>query len=365
VAKILVVGNAGDPFWGRGLVGTRAGHRVFWYSDARRELPGVERMLHPPRVPRALSGVTRALWLRRTIRRLRPDLVHVFFANQGLASLILARVPRLVVTTMGGDVLDDQPEFASRRRQFLTARVFANARAITCQAAFMERSVARWGPFAHKTERITWGVHRDVFRPGLETADLRERYGLDPDELVFFCVRLCRPLYNKDVVVRAFAQARAKGLRATLLISEQHAFPDYLAQIRGLVDELGLAAHVRFVGWIPHEDMPRFMNLADVVVSVPSSDGLPQSVLECMACGTYPLVGDHPSYDELVVDGVHGRRVPLRDVGALAEAMRWVTTPEAEREAVIERNLTHVAELADWDEQAARMNAIYERVLQE
>lgn len=361
-ATILVVGDASSPFWRRGLVGAQAGHRIHFFSDARRELPGVESMIHPPQTRRA-RGVVRALTLERAIRRLRPDLVHVHFASQGLSSLPLARAPRVIVSTMGGDVLPEQGMLRSRRKRALLRLLLRRARAITCKSAKLEEGLLRWGDFAHKVHRINWGIDLEAFRPGLATDALRERYAIPAGDRVLFCARICQPLYNKLTVARAFARARAQGLVATLLISEFHADPAYLARLRALVEELGVQAQVRFVGAIPYADMPAHLNLADLVIAIPSSDGLPQSTLEAMACGAYPVVGDLAAYDEFLVDGVHGRRVSPHSVEALARALVEVSADPAQRAAVAATNREHVRALACERDQSARMNAIYERVL--
>jgi len=367
VAKILIVGQAAGHFSERGLVGTRAGHEVHWFDDGPAPAPaGVASLSHPPRAPRGLVGTVRAAALRRTLRRLRPDLVHVHFAYQGLAALALADHPRLVLTTMGGDVMIEQGQVRSRRRQLLLRLLLCRARAITCQAPGVEQAVLRWGDYRHKIHRVRWGVDRGRFRPGLETADLRARHGLAPDELVLFCCRLCQPLYNKDLALRAFARARERGLRARLLVSELYAEPGYRARLDRLVGELGLGEAVRFVGAIPHADMPRYFNLADVVLSLPSSDGLPQSVLEAMACGSYPILGRLalPVYAELVEGPEHGRLVALDDPGELSEALLELAEDPALRARAASAGREHVSRLADWEDQAARMNAIYQRVLE-
>lgn len=368
MARILIVGEAKGHFAERGLVGIRAGHEVHWFNDGPAPSPpGVASLAHPPRAPRGLVGTVRAAALRRTLRRVRPDLVHVHFAYQGLAALALADHRRLILTTMGGDVMIEQGQVRSRRRQLLLRLLLGRARAITCQAPGVEQAVLRWGDYGHKVHRVRWGVDRERFRPDLETADLRARHGIAPDELVLFCCRLCQPLYNKDLVLRAFARARSEGLRAKLLVSELYAEPGYRAWLDRLVGELGLRGAVRFVGAIPHADMPRYFNLADVVLSLPRSDGLPQSVLEAMACGSYPIVGrlSLPVYAELIEGPQHGRCVDLEGPGELSQVLLELAGDPNLRASAAAAGREHVTRIADWEDQAARMNAIYQQVLED
>ncbi|MGE0706434.1 MAG: glycosyltransferase family 4 protein [Planctomycetota bacterium] len=362
MARILIVGDAASPFWERGLVGTRAGHRVWWFSDARRALPGVEEMLHPPPAPRRAAGAVRALALARMIERLRPDLVHVHFALQGLASVALWRAQRLVLTVMGGDVQRAQPQLGSARKRWLLRRTLARARVVTCQAAALERDALACGARPEALRRVTWGVDARRFCPDLETAALRRRYQLGADEPVLFCARLCQPLYNKELVLRAFARAARSGAPGTLLIATLHADPGTLGRLRALSEELEVARRVRFLPPIGHEEMPLHFALAALTLSLPAADGLPQSVLEAMAAGSYPIVGDLAAYDELLLDREHGRRVPFA-VDALSAAIGEALADEAGRREVAARNRERV--LREWgtDAQAALMNRIYAEVL--
>jgi len=50
--------------------------------------------------------------------------------------------------------------------------------------------------------------------------------------------------------------------------------------------------------------MPALYSLADAVVMIPSSDGLPQSLFEAMACETPVVLGRLSTYEEAVSPGV-------------------------------------------------------------
>src|SRR5690606_6967952 len=56
----------------------------------------------------------------------------------------------------------------------------------------------------------------------------------------------------------------------------------------------------------------------DIYVSFASFDGIPNSLLEAMACGLVPIVGDLPQLHEWVEHGVTGYLVPQADIKGLA-----------------------------------------------
>ena len=69
-------------------------------------------------------------------------------------------------------------------------------------------------------------------------------------------------------------------------------------------------------------DAPSLTAACDVFV-LPSikREGLPRSLIEAMAYGVAPVVTDCGGSPELVVDGVSGLVVPVRDVNAISQAI--------------------------------------------
>ena len=52
--------------------------------------------------------------------------------------------------------------------------------------------------------------------------------------------------------------------------------------------------------------MRAFYSMADVVISVPPSDGLPQTIVEAMACGTPSVTLRLPGLSDIVKDRING-----------------------------------------------------------
>ena len=103
-----------------------------------------------------------------------------------------------------------------------------------------------------------------------------------------------------------------------------------MAQVRNLIDLAGVTAAVEYVDELPDDRaIAELYRRAAVAVSVPSSDGTPQSVLEAMACGAVPVLSDLPSLREWVDDGREAFLVPAGDSAAVASAIsRLLTEPD-------------------------------------
>lgn len=314
------------------------------------------------RGPRKVGRMLSALRLAAKVRQLRPDLVHAHYVR-GLAwGLVLRRVHPYVVTPWGSDVLEEQGAFREWYARPLTRKLLRRADTVTAHSAYM---AARVRTLADRPiERIGWGVDLTRFRRGLrdtpEARTLRRRWSL-PDRQVILSPRLAQPFYNHHRLIQALPMVREKAPDAVVVIPEHCPDAGYVRKLRGLADEMGVADHVRFAGSIPYQDMPLWLNLADVAVMLPESDGMPNSLLEAMACGAVPVLNRLPQYAELVSHGRHGLFVdPDGDlVGALAGAL----TDAELRRHITGRNRALVEERADQDQEMRRMERIYQTLI--
>ncbi len=249
---------------------------------------------------RTVDDAWRVIAFIRLLRQCRPDIVHVHFAYSyygWLAGLLSCRP--LVVTVMGGDVLFEEQGNPTPVGKWLTLELLRKADYITSKSDYLTEVLDRLGGFGRKAERIVWGVAVTKFRR-VDAAELRWSLGLATDQRVILSPKILRPLYRVHLVVEAMAAVSRAVPEAILLITEYLPDADYRSQIAQLVERLGLGNHVKFCGRIEHTEMPRYYSLSEMVVAVPSSDGLPQTLLESMACETPNLLSMLPRYQEIV-----------------------------------------------------------------
>lgn len=300
------------------------GHKVYLLTETAVEpgipnvtqlVPGLDPATASSRAFAALSWLCRkvldintdhawrALVFLKFLRQTRPDVVHVHFAYAYYAWMagILGCRP-LVVTVMGGDVLFEEQGAPTREGKWLTLQLLRRADYITSKSHHLTSVLDELGGFGGKTERIVWGIPVSEYRRA-DASELRAALGVAPDRRVILSPRILQPLYRVHLLVEALPRIVERHPEALLLITEYGADPVYRAQIADRVTELGLGEHVLFCGAVPHERMREYYWAADVAVSVPRSDGMPQTLLEAMACETPNVLNKLSRYQEIVTHG--------------------------------------------------------------
>jgi len=83
--------------------------------------------------------------------------------------------------------------------------------------------------------------------------------------------------------------------------------------------EEDLEDRVRMVGWIEHEDLPRYLNDLRLVVIPSYTEGLPNVMLEAMACGTPVLATDVGAIPDVIKEGETGFILPDNSPESISE----------------------------------------------
>lgn len=137
-----------------------------------------------------------------------------------------------------------------------------------------------------------------------------------------------------------------------LLAGKGESEPDY----RALADRLGVSSRVRFLGSVPHDDLPALFAAADIMALVSESEGLANAWVEALACGTPIIASNVGGIQELVKTEAAGRIVD-RNPTAIAEAARAILANPPSPEDVAEN-----VRAFSWDENARQLAAFFREV---
>lgn len=273
--------------------------------------------------------------LRRLLREgHRFDLIDAHYAYpDGVAAAWLGRRFGLPVsiTVRGSDVTEIGAVFAWPR--FLVRRAFAAADAIITVSAGLRDAVTELGVPPEKVTVLRNGVDLDAFRPADRTA-ARAALGLDGPTLL--SVGYLEERKGHALTIEALAEL--PGWRLLIIGTG----PD-LAALQALARRLGVEDRVRFLGQVPHAELPSYYTAADMLVLASKLEGWANVLLESMACGTPVLASPISGNPEVVQERAAGLIMPERSARGIVLAARDLAADPPSRAAT-----RAYAERFDW-----------------
>jgi glycosyltransferase involved in cell wall biosynthesis len=268
-------------------------------------------------------------WLHSTIGF---DLYHGQYGSTGgFLAAYHARLARAAsyVSLRGNDVDRDLHDPARAASLLWTLR---NADAIgavsphlaTAANALGERSDVQYTPNS---------VDCELFSPQAPDVALRAEVGLDEGPVLGFSGEL-RHKKGAGFLLEAFRRIASHGAQLLLvgpLRTDAQRLFDALRE-----EHLSVASRVRHVGHVGHvTGLADYYRLMDLAVFPSLWEGMPNAVLEAMACGIPVLTSDAGALPNLVLPGETGWRVPRHALHRLGDAVEEILTlPVEERQAI-------------------------------
>ncbi len=222
-------------------------------------------------------------------------------------------------------------------RNFLTRWLYRDAcrRVVTTGERLRLQVMEETGVDASHVLSIPTGIDLERFTPG-DAARAREALGLGPGGPVIGIVATLRSWKGHRYLLEALAAMADRGARLLVVGDGPQREP-----LERLARELGLADRVRFAGDQP--DVAPWLQAMDLFC-LPSyaNEGVPQALMQAMACGLPVISTPVGSIAEIVQDGDTGRLVKPEDAAALREAIESLLADAAART----RLATHAREAA-------------------
>lgn len=301
-----------------------------------------------PRVLRWLHGIMVYLSVlghcRAAVRRHRPDAMLSFFAYPyGFASVLLARAVGLpvIVNCRGSDINHLTRPMIQRR---LIVWALKHCDRVTAVSAALKHEIVRLGVPERHVVVLPNGVDVDRFSPSDQNV-ARRALGLDPERPMVLCVSQLRRVKGIDLLLDAFARLRGDGIRLVIVGDGEER-----AELEAQLSRLQLSEVVSMVGSKPHDEIPRWMNAADLVVLSSRTEGHPNVLLEAMACGRPVVATGVGGVSEIITSDTLGLVTRPEDDDDLAEGIRRALSREWDREV-----LRAAAHARTWDQVAREL----------
>jgi hypothetical protein len=286
----------------------------------------------------APSLATESARLARTIRSLKPDIIHVLEMQSSGYLFLEARkrlpgypFPPCIYSSWGSDIFffGQDTEHDKRIRAFLAACDYYIA---DCKR---DLSLTIASGFTGKTLGVFPAAG------GYDLGHMRQ-----------FC-RSGSPSSRRIIALKGYEGIR--GAKALVALQALQRCADllggfqlvvYLAsdQTRIALEELSWIKGLRVteLPYSPHDEIIKLMGKTRMAIGVGISDGTPNAMLEAMVMGAFPIQSDTVSTAEWIQDGRNGLLVSPEDPESIALAIRRVLSDDdlVNRAAVINAEIT-------------------------
>ncbi|HMR98234.1 MAG TPA: glycosyltransferase family 4 protein [Anaerolineales bacterium] len=259
------------------------------------------------------------------------DVLHAYFLTQaGFIATFAGRYLNIpsVVSIRGNDV--DRAAFDPARFSH-TMFALQHANIVTSNAKESIRKAQAF--FDREIILIPNGVDTNHFKPmeknralfeslGLERKRKEERgasgkWKVESDGAVIGFVGELREKKGLKTLLSAYAQVNARRTCTLLIVGEVRHGEDSqtVEEMRASNPE----SKIIITGYVPPSDLPAYYSLIDVFAHPSLHDGMPNAILEAMACERAVIATPAGGTKDIVEDGKNGMLVNVNDANALTE----------------------------------------------
>jgi glycosyltransferase involved in cell wall biosynthesis len=248
---------------------------------------------------------------------IQPELVHALRVPfEGMLAAITPLEIPLVVSTWGNDLTLHAP--GSFLMSNLTRTTLARTDGLITDTQRDIRLGHEWGFNAGKPTLVvpgSGGIRVDEIEAGQTTEKLPEDL---PDVPIIVNPRGQRPgSLRQDVFLQAIPLVRNKVPQAIFVCPSLKG--DFEAE--RLVDKLGIRAYTKLWPRLSQAQLWTIFRKSIIFLSPSVHDGTPNSLLEAMTCGCFPIVGNTESMKEWIQSGVNGLLVDATNASSMADAI--------------------------------------------
>jgi len=168
-----------------------------------------------------------------------------------------------------------------------------------------------------------------------------------------------RAYVRNDVFFRAIPLVLKENPKARFLCASMAGE----AQASQWIEELDIGHAVELLAPMPHPQMADVYRRAAVLVSPSIHDGTPNTLLEGMACGCFPVAGDLESIREWIADGENGLLTDATNPERLAENIVRALKSKDLREQAAGLNAKLIAEKGEYNTCMSQAISFYQRII--
>jgi teichuronic acid biosynthesis glycosyltransferase TuaC len=305
-------------------------------------IPKIGGRINPAMIAQAVLPLIRRLHAQQPF-----DLIDAeFFYPDGPAAMRVAEALGLPFTikARGADI-HHWGSIAPCREQLLQAAQKASG--LLAVSSALKADMAALGMDADKILLHYTGLDQSRFALRERAA---EKAKLGVTGSMILSVGALIPRKNQALLIEALPELPGVTL---MLAGQGESEGDY----RALAARIGVADRVRFMGNVPHDDLPGLFAAADIMALVSKSEGLANAWVEALACGTPVIASNVGGAPELIRSPDAGRIVEDNGASVVNAVRELLVNPVPQ-----ERVAAQVAHFS-WAANAEALDGFFRRIL--
>lgn len=346
------------------ITGPAEGPEGDLFGRAQRQGLKVEVLPELVRAVRPATDLRAYRALRRSLRRLKPEVVHTHSSKAGILGRAAAwdeRVPAVVHTIHG---LPFGPsESAVKNRLYVVLERWAARRChaiVSVCDAMTEQALAAGVGKPGQFHTVYSGMDVDAFlNPPRPRDEVRRELGLRDDDVAFGTVaRLFERKGHDDILAAAPAILKENSRIRFVFIGDGLLRDTLIAQ----TERLGLRKAFHFVGLVPPGRIPELLGAMDAVVHPSLREGLARVLPQALLAGRPAISYDVDGAREVILPET-GILLKTRDVPGLVAAILRLAADPALRDAMGKEGRRRFAEQFRHETMTRRIRSIYDDLL--
>lgn len=299
--------------------------------------------------------------LSAVISEFKPDLVHALrIPFEGMLAAAARPTVPLAVSIWGNDLTLHGSASAGMQKRSI--EVLRRANGLAADTARDIRMGRMWGFAADRPSLVVPGNGgidlAEVRRVTIGNTDLLARQ-IPAGVPLVVNPRGLRPGYvRNEVFFEAIPLLLRQRPDVCFVCTSMAGQPQALAW----VERLKISRAVRLLPYLPQPALWDLFQRAEIMTSISTHDGTPNTLLEAMACRCFPIAGDLESIREWITPGVNGLLVEATRPQSLAEAILLALDHPELRASAAELNLKLLEERAEIDRSRQSILEFYNRL---
>lgn len=297
------------------------------------------------------------------IKRFKPNVLHAHATTPpGYCGLLLKKKYHLpIVCSLRGSDINIYPQCGKLLR-YQVAEVIKNADLLVSVSEALKIEAYNIATPPHGIRVVYNGCDLNTFSPNEATrTKIRNDFGILRNDKVLIYVGNLLEYKGIFELIAAFYKLLLDKPALNIFLFIVGDGPEH-STVNHIILSKGLKNKIHLIGNQPYNEVSKFLNAADIFILPSYSEGLPNAVLEAMACCLPVITTRVGGTSEAVEDGKSGILIPKKDVNSIIHAIKSLLNNAKLAKEMGNNGRKIIESKFSWNKNAEEMINIYKKV---